>query len=75
MARMSSRKIGRTNGGKAARIMEDAYLCEPYCVVLSGAAMILNFTDGERTYSLILDGAKEVDAVRSLLTAALPAAA
>jgi hypothetical protein len=74
MARMTSKKH-RTHGGKAAQIMTNATLCDPYGVVLSGEALILNFTEGERAYSLILDGVGETDAVRDLLNNALPAAA
>ena len=73
MARMSSRKIGRKHGGASAKIMDNTTLCHPYGVVLSGSSLILNFTNDERVYSLILDGVGEVDAVRHLLTQALPA--
>jgi len=54
MARISSRKIGSRNG-RAARIMRAGFLVEKMGVVFSGESLILNFSDGERSYTVVMD--------------------
>lgn len=55
MAHISSRKIGRKHGGAAAIHLRDGQLAEPFGVVFSGGSLILNMTNGERMFALILE--------------------
>jgi len=55
MARIQSRKIGRTHGGKSAEHLANGTFAQPYGIVMSGDSLILNMTDGVRMFNLILE--------------------
>ena len=57
MALITSTKIGRTHGGKAAHHMDGA-LSDTYPVVGNSRGVVFNFTDGERTWNLRLDASE-----------------
>lgn len=52
--RITSRKSERSRNGRSRHDFTGR-LCDPFGIVFSGGALILNMTDSERTWSLILD--------------------
>jgi uncharacterized protein with von Willebrand factor type A (vWA) domain len=57
MARITSRKSDRAPGSRNGRSRRDfnGRVMDKFGIVFSTGALILNMSDGERTWSLILD--------------------